>query len=115
MYKDELIEKTKKLLNNIPSLKEKFKNGELKGFEKIEFKSLINILNDLPKEQQKLIAYKYFENRSQIQIANMLNMGINTVPRRLNKIVVEIGRGLYGMEEEFWNMIAGIEEDKKRG
>lgn len=93
MYKDKLIETTKKDLEGIKNI------NSIQG-KKLTI--LIKTLNRLELQEQKLIAYKYFENRNNSEIGRLLNISNGTVKRKLDKIILKVGRAMYGMEEEFW-------------
>lgn len=110
LYKKEIIDKTKELLNNASKLREKSQNNELNVLEHYEINSLIRALNELPLEEQKLIAYKYFENRTKKQIAEWMFISVNTVGRNLEKTILKIGRIIYGIEKEVWDIIEGKED-----
>lgn len=102
MKKDEIIKNTKILLKNILVIKERAKNEECTKSESLITNSLLEALNTLNVEEQKIIAYKYFEERTQQEISEILHMGKNTVSRRLERLHLKIGRLVYGFEEEFW-------------
>lgn len=38
-------------------------------------------------------------------------MDITTVRRKLNNIILEVGRKVYRMEQEFWNAIHGSDDN----
>lgn len=108
--RNELINKTEELLNNVSSLREKAAKGNLDVIETVEINSLIRRLNKLPLEQQKLIAYKYFENKNQKEISELLFISVSTVKKRLDETILKIGRSIYGIEKEEWDIIYGSED-----
>ncbi len=79
LYKKEIIDRTKNILNNVSDLKEKAKENKLTVLEKYELNSLIRSLDELSLEQQKNIVYRYFENRTQKQIAEWMLINIKSV------------------------------------
>lgn len=104
MYKKELIRTTKELLKNIQVLKE---DPVLDIEKKFELRRLSVALKKLPAADQELIVYRYFENKAYPEIAKLLFMDITTVRRKLDNIILEVGRKVYGMEQEFWDAIHG--------
>ncbi|ACD22504.1 sigma-70 family RNA polymerase sigma factor [Clostridium botulinum] len=103
MEKDKIIESTKKLLENISVMKKRLENEvcEIMEEEKKRISSVLKVLDSLNEEEQCLVAYKYFENKTHSEIAERLHVGINTVTRKLKKLYLTIGRLLYGFEDEF--------------
>ena len=118
MKKDELIKKTKTLLKNIRALE---KSEYITEKQKAEIKLVINALNNLSVQDQLVIAYTYFENKRQIDIAAMMNISTMTVRRKLKKIALDIGRIIYGFEDEYlgiieesWNALIAVEETEEQ-
>lgn len=116
MRKDELIKTTKTLLENIQVLRE---STEITKKQKVKINSIIKALDTLSPQEQNLIAYKYFEKKKHIDIAALLHIDVRTVTRKLNKVALDIGRVLYGFEDEFikimdesWNILNDIEVDE---
>lgn len=104
MYKKELIRTTKELLKNVQVLKEDL---ELDLEKKLELRRLSAALKKLSAADKELIVYRYFENKAYSDIAKLLYMDITTVRRKLDSIMLEVGRKIYGMEQEFWDAIHG--------
>lgn len=104
MYKKELIRTTKELLKNVQVLKE---DPELDIEKKFGLKHLSAALKKLLAADKELIAYRYFENKTYPEIAKLLFMDVTTVIRKLENIILEVGRKVYGMEQEFWDAIHG--------
>jgi|GEM_PF-2728042 len=102
MYKKELIRTTKELLKNVQVLKE---DPALDIEKRFELRRLSAALKRLPAADKVLIAYRYFENKTYPEIAPLLFMDIATVRRKLGIIALEVGRKVYGMEQEFWDTI----------
>lgn len=104
MYKKELIKTTKELLKNVQVLKE---DPAVDVEKKFEFRRLFAALRELSAADKELIVYRYFENKTYLEIVKLLFMDITTVRRKLDNVILEIGRKVYGMEQEFWNAIHG--------
>lgn len=102
MYKKELIRNTKELLKNVQVLKE---DPALDIEKKFELRRLSAALKKLPAADKELIVYGYFENKTYPEIVKLLFMDITTVRRKLDNIILEVGRKVYGMEQEFWDAI----------
>lgn len=68
-----------------------------------KFKELVNALSTLKPKEQQIIAYRFFENKTQAQIGELMNISQSTAQRWINKAVLSLGRALYGMEKEFWD------------
>lgn len=116
MEKEVLIKKTKTLLENIQALRE---STEITRQQKVKINAIIKALDTLSPQEQKLIAYKYFEKKKHIDIAALLHIDVRTVTRKLNKVALKIGRIIYGFEDEFvkildesWNALNDIEVDE---
>ncbi len=104
MKKDKLIQITKTLLENISVLKKKL-DYEMESSQKKTIEGILKVINFLPADDKKLIQYKYFENRKQIEIAIALNIDIRTIGRRVDRIALFIGRMVFGFEDEFMDML----------
>lgn len=104
MYKKELISTTKDLLKNIQVLKE---DPTLDIEKRFELKHLSAALKKLPAADQQLIVYRYFDNKTYTEIEKLLFMDVTTVIRKLDNIILDVGRKIYGMEQEFWDAIHG--------
>lgn len=118
MKKEELIKKTKILLKNIRALQ---KSEYVTDQQKAQINVVIKALNNLSIPEQLLIAYTYFENKKQIDIAAMMNISTMTVRRKLNKLALNIGRIVYGFEDEFvdivdesWNALTNADETEEQ-
>lgn len=118
MKKEELIKKTKILLKNIQALE---KSAHITERQRAQINVVIKTLNNLSVQDQLLIAYTYFENKKQIEIAAMMHIDVRTVRRRLNKVALGIGRIVYGFEDEFveildesWNALNDVGETEEQ-
>jgi hypothetical protein len=104
MYKKELIRNTKELLKNVQALN---KDPALDIEKKFELRRLSVALKKLPAADKVLIAYRYFENKAYPEIAKLLFMDLTTIIRKLDNIILDVGRKVYGMEQEFCDAIRG--------
>ncbi len=111
MKKEELIQTIKTLLESMPMLKESL---GISRTNKVKLNTLIKSLNTLPLEDQKLIAYKYFENKKNSEIAILLHIEVGIVTRKLTKVVLDIGHMVYGFEDEFFNEFIEVDETEKQ-
>lgn len=118
MKKEELIKKTKTLLKNIRAIE---KSAYITEKQKAEVNIVIKALNNLSVPEQLIIAYTYFENKMQIEIAAMMNISTMTIRRKLRKVALEIGRTVYGFEDEFvdivdesWNALNDVDETEEQ-
>ncbi|ALB44603.1 sigma factor-like helix-turn-helix DNA-binding protein [Clostridium beijerinckii] len=118
MKKEKLINKTKILLKNVQALRE---STNITEQQKAKVNTIIKALNSLSAQEQNLIAYKYFENKKQIEIAELMKVDVRTVQRKVNKIALDIGRIVYGFEDEFinildeaWNALNDVEETEEQ-
>lgn len=68
-----------------------------------QFKELIQALSELNSNDQQVVAYRYFEDKTYKEIGYLMNIGHATAHRWVNKAVLNLGRILYGMEKEFWD------------
>jgi len=60
-------------------------------------------LQKLDSINQRLICYKYFDNLTQKVIAHRLGYTLNTVSKKLKEdTLLDLGRIIFGMEDEFW-------------
>lgn len=99
MSKIDIIRNTKKLLMHITNPKE----YPLDELLLIKYKQLPLVLNGIDLESQRIIKYKYIDNEDMVFISINLNCSYRTVSRKLNNIIIQIGRILYGMESEWWD------------
>lgn len=116
MRKEKLIKTTKTLLENIQALRE---SPEITKQQKAKINAIIKALNTLSPQEQNLVAYKYFEKKKHIDIAALLHIDVRTVTRKLNRVALDIGRMVYGFEDEFieivdesWNVLNDVEVDE---
>lgn len=115
MKKEFIIKEVKDILENIDSLKEELRNREPGGKLPWRLKKLKIIIESLSKinyEKQQLIVYRYFENLSFKEISIKLNIDIKTVKRRLEQSILEVGRYVFGLEDELFKRLGFNETDR---
>lgn len=121
MNREETIKLTDKLLKNIPDIRKRIKlidvalkkdsydMGTIENLKQErhrlheELTKAIGVISTLDDERQRIICYKYFDKLNNQVIAIRLGVSSQTIPRRIKKSLLAIGRRLFGMEEEFWN------------
>lgn len=118
MKKEELIKKTKTLLKNIQALRE---STNITEQQKAKINEVLKALNNLSIQEQNIVAYKYFENKKQIEVAELMHVNVRTIQRKVNKIAIDVGRAVYGFEDEFlgileesWNALADVDETEEQ-
>ena len=109
MYKKELIRTTKELLKNALAFKE---DPTLDIEKKLELRRLSAALKKLPAADKEIIAYRCFYNKAYPDIAKVVFMDITTIRRNLDNVILEVGHKVYGMEQEFWDVIHSGEDNK---
>lgn len=108
MTKSEIVENTKNMLKHINILAERIRNldpNDRLPYELLKTKHLINSIQSLKEEEQRIIEYKYFKGKTHKEIAKLLYISDKTVSRKLKKIILNIGRMTFGFEEEFFKHI----------
>ncbi|WP_443659288.1 sigma factor-like helix-turn-helix DNA-binding protein [Clostridium algidicarnis] len=65
----------------------------------------IKAIGTLSVDNQKIICYRYFDKLKYKEISIRLGLHYNTIPRRIQKLLLDVGRIMFGFEEEFWNAI----------
>ena len=116
MKKELIIKEVKETLENIDSLKEELRNRERGGklpWRLKKLKIIIESLNKINYEKQQLIVYRYFENLSFKEISLKLNIDIKTVKRRLEQSILEVGRYIFGLEDELFESLGFNETDRE--
>lgn len=115
MKKENIIKEIKDTLENIDSLKEELSNREPGGklpWRLKKLKIIIESLNKLSYEKQRLIVYRYFEYLPLNEISLKLNIDSKTVKRRLEQALLEVGRFTFGLEDELFNKLGFNETDR---
>lgn len=117
MEKKELIKVTKDFLKNISTIKEDMKKldpGGKLSLKRLQLKHFIQAIQTFSEDDQKLIIYKYFENKKDTEIARIIQVEPETIRRRLDKLILGIGRIIFGFEDAFFRDIGLVEyEDNK--
>lgn len=65
-----------------------------------KLRTIIQTINFLSNEDQKIICYRYFDNMTYKNIAIILSLSTVTVRRRKEKALLSIGRIKFGFEDE---------------
>jgi DNA-directed RNA polymerase specialized sigma subunit len=123
MTRDEIINLTEKWLNDVPDIKNKIKlideslndiscSGDTADKIKIERHKLqsklsiiIKAIGSLEEENQRIICYRYFDKLSYEFIAPRVGYSAMTIRRRMKGNLLDIGRVIFGWDDEFWNEI----------
>jgi DNA-directed RNA polymerase specialized sigma24 family protein len=123
MRSEDLINFTDKWLKSVPETRKRIKlidtalkedSYDMSTADKIQqernklhsrLSSIIKAVGTLREEDQRIICYRYFENLPYKTIAVWTGCSIGTVPRRINKSLLHVGRVMFGFEDEFWNEI----------
>jgi DNA-directed RNA polymerase specialized sigma subunit len=119
----EIIKLTDKWLNYVPDIRIKIKliDTSLRddicndtNVDKIikeryrlnsKLSMIIKSVATLDEENQRIICYKYFDKFSDRVTALRVGYSKETIPRRIKKDLLNIGRVLFGYEDEFWDEI----------
>lgn len=107
----EIIESTDALLKEVNSMKD-----ELKQLDPVKDKSEINFIklklsqirraiSRLNEEDQRIICYRYFDNMSYSAIGLRKGKSCSAISWKIKKILLDIGRIIFGMEDEFWDKV----------
>lgn len=117
MNKSELTTLTEKVVKSVPEIRKKIRliDNQLKNDcsdidnlknkrnkLKLQLNRIIKAICILKDEEQKAVCYKYFDGLSNRVIAQRIGLDDETVPRKINDSLLDIGRVLFGMEYEFW-------------
>lgn len=123
MTRIEIINLTDKWLNYVPDIRKKIKliDASLKddicndtNIDKIKkeryrlnskLSMIIEAVATLDEENQRIICYKYFDKLSDRVTARRIGYSKETIPRRIKKNLLDIGRTLFGYEDKFWDEI----------
>jgi DNA-directed RNA polymerase specialized sigma subunit len=82
---------------------DKLKNEKVKLQRKLS--RVIKAIGTLEDSSQRIICYKYFDNLPNTKIAPMVGLSLKTIERRSKTLLLDIGRVIFGLEDEFWNEI----------
>lgn len=117
---NEVIALAEKYLKSVPEIKrrialmdEDLKNCDFNMYTFKEIKEsrdklylrltkIIKAISTLKEENQKIICYRYFEGLTYKAIALRVGYTGGTIARRIKKLLLHIGRIMFGFEDEFW-------------
>lgn len=68
--------------------------------------SIIGAIGRLKEDNQRILCYKYFDKLSYKVIQLRTGHTYDTIKRRIDKSLLNVGRSLFGFEDEFWNEIS---------
>jgi DNA-directed RNA polymerase specialized sigma subunit len=123
MTGEEIISLTEEWLTSVPEIRENIRliDAELKKNtydtahieelkherHKLHYKlsKIIRAISTLKDQDQRIFCYKYFDRLSNADAARRVGVTRNTVPYRINKYKLTLGRIMFGFEDEFWNEI----------
>lgn len=123
MTKEQIIKITEEWLNNFNDNKKRIKLIDtalkLDTYDKATIEKLkqrrhklhkrlskiIEVIGTLTNDEQKIICYRYFDKLSYKDIGKRLNCRSETACRRNKKLLLVIGRAMFGFEDEFLNEI----------
>lgn len=126
MTRIEIINLAEKWLNSVPDIRKKIKliDASLEddicndtNIDKLKkerhrlnnkLSMIIKAVGTLDEENQKIICYKYFDELQYNFIAIRIGCSYLTVKRRIEKNLLDIGRALFGFEDEFWNEVFNV-------
>jgi RNA polymerase sigma factor (sigma-70 family) len=66
---------------------------------------IIKAISTLEDDNQRIICYRYFDDIPYTEIALRVGLSKSTIPRRIKKTLLDIGRVMFGFEDEFWRNI----------
>lgn len=130
MKRDRVIKLADELLNNISEVRASIKHidVELKKrtytsneIEKLKYErnkfnkkltKVVKAIGTLNVEEQKIICYRYFEKMKIKDIASIVGYDPTTIRRKINKSKLEIGRIVFGFEDEFFRNILDFAYDQ---
>jgi hypothetical protein len=137
MKREDVIRLTDKLLNSVPSIKERIRliDKALKidayDTETIErlkserdklhgkLSKIINAVSELNEENQKIICYRYFDNMKYKDISFRVDLKDKAIKSRINTSLLDIGKIIFGFQEDYiklvdecWNAFCGIEVEE---
>lgn len=69
---------------------------------KYKLSKIIKAVSTLTDENQRIICYRYFDNLKYTEIARRVGHSHNTVSQRCKKLLLDIGRIMFGFEDEFF-------------
>ena len=127
MKKDEVIKLAKSSLKSVPGIKAKIRlmdrslagnTLEVEQAKKIQLQrdelyslliKIINAIGSLEEDNQRIVCYKYFDKLTNEIIGIREGVAAITVIRRIDEILLDVGRILFGFEDEFWQEFLPID------
>lgn len=127
MKRDEIISMAYKYLNDVPDIRKRIKlidvvlkknTYNINTINKLKqerhslqckLSKIIKTVCELNDEDQRIICYVYFEKLNYTEIGKRVGHCARTISRRSQKLLLYVGRSLFGMEDEFWVEICGAE------
>lgn len=124
MKRDEVIMLAEEWLKSVPDLKKRLRlidialkqdSYDMATIEKLQqeknklhrkLSRIIKAVSTLEDDNQRIICYRYFDKLNYSQIAQRVGLSNKTIPRRISKSLLKIGRVMFGIEDEFWREIS---------
>lgn len=121
MTRGEIISLADEWLKSVPDIKTRIrlididlkkKSNDIENIDKLQYERnrlnikllrIINSVSKLKEENQRIICYKYFDKLTYKVIRLRVGYDYKTLKNRINKSLLDIGRILFGFEDEFWN------------
>lgn len=66
---------------------------------------IIKTVGALEDDNQRIICYRYFNSLSYKVVALRVGYSVKTIERRIKVNLLDIGRALFGFEDEFWKLL----------
>ena len=123
MKRDEVIKLTDEWLKSVPNIRKRIRLidialkkdiFDIEIINKIKKKrsqlnsklvKIIKAIDTLEDDNQRIICYRYFEGLSYSKIALRIGLRSETISRRIKKLLLNVGRIMFGFEDEFWNEV----------
>lgn len=123
MKRKEVIKLAEEWLESVPDIRERIRlidialkkdSYDMTTIDKIKqrrcrfhmkLSRIIKSIGSLSNENQRIICYRYFEKLNYSEIARRVGLSHQTIPKRIKKELLTIGRIMFGFEDEFWNKV----------
>lgn len=120
MKQEKLINLADEWLKSIPDIREsigridsnlKKSNYDIDSIKKLQqergrlknkLTRIINAVSTFDDENQRIICYRYFDKLNYKEISLRVHLDGRTIHRRIDKSKLNIGRIMFGFEDEFW-------------
>lgn len=124
MKREEVIKLADEWLKSIPDIKARIRiidiaikneSNNIDNIDKLQnernrlnkrLSSIIGAIGRLKEDNQRILCYKYFDKLTYKVIGLRTGHTYDTIKRRIDKSLLDIGRVLFGFEDEFWNEIS---------